>query len=388
MIPTLAIIPALGESKGIPGKHLRPFLGRPLLVHSIDHARHAQGVASTVVSTDDAAIARVARELGVEVIDLAAGPAAGPMTDLADFDSTLAHAIGVMRNQRGERFDRVVVLDPASPLRRADEVDLALAAFERSRADSLVAVCAARDPMWVSEGEAGLGTLRRDDGPARFRENGSLHVFTAEGFERHRSRVFGRVAMHEMPAWLGMRLESSDDWSTLESIGASRRSGLCGPALARVRLVVFDFDGVMTDNRVLVLQDGTEGASCDRSDGLGVGMLKAAGMPMLVLSKEQNPVVGARCRKLGLECHQGIDDKLTKLRDLLASRGMTMADIAYVGNDINDLACMREAGLPIAVADAYPPVLAAAKMVTVKPGGKGAVREVCDALLAARRDPA
>ncbi len=155
-----------------------------------------------------------------------------------------------------------------------------------------------------------------------------------------------------------------------------------------MELVVFDFDGVMTDNRVLVLQDGTEGASCDRSDGLGVGMLKAAGMPMLVLSKEQNPVVGARCRKLGLECHQGIDDKLTKLRDLLASRGMTMADIAYVGNDINDLACMREAGLPIAVADAYPPVLAAAKMVTVKPGGKGAVREVCDALLAARRDPA
>lgn len=385
MIPTLAIIPARGERKGIPGANLRPFLGRPLLLHSIDHARHAAGVASTVVATDDAAIARVAREAGAEVIDLSSGSVTEGGADASACVSTMAHAIGVMRDHGGRRFDRVVVLDPATPLRRADEVDLALATFERSRADSLVSVCATRDPMWVSEGEAGLGKLQPDDGPARFRENGSLHVVMTEGFERHRSRVFGRVAMHEMPAWLGVRLESLDDWATLEAIGASRRSGLCGPALARVRLVVFDFDGVMTDNRVLVMQDGTEGASCDRSDGLGVGMLKAAGMPMLVLSKEQNPVVGARCRKLGLECHQGIDDKLTKLRDLLASRGLSMADIAYVGNDINDLACMREAGLPIAVADAYPPVLAAARMVTFRPGGRGAVREVCDALLEAMR---
>jgi N-acylneuraminate cytidylyltransferase len=147
--------------------------------------------------------------------------------------------------------------------------------------------------------------------------------------------------------------------------------------------VVFDFDGVMSDNRVLVMQDGTEGAICNRSDGLGIGMLKAAGMPMLVLSKEQNPVVGARCRKLGLECHQGIDDKLTRLREILGERALAMRDVAYVGNDINDLACMREVGMPIAVADAYPQVLAVAKMVTAKAGGHGAVREVCEALLAA-----
>lgn len=155
------------------------------------------------------------------------------------------------------------------------------------------------------------------------------------------------------------------------------------PSLAAVKLVVFDFDGVMSDNRVLVMQDGTEGALCNRSDGLGIGMLKNAGMPMLVLSKEQNPVVGARCRKLGLECHQGIDDKLTRLREILAQRGLAMRDVAYVGNDINDLACMREVGMPIAVADAYPQVLAVAKMVTTRAGGHGAVREVCDAILAA-----
>jgi YrbI family 3-deoxy-D-manno-octulosonate 8-phosphate phosphatase len=155
--------------------------------------------------------------------------------------------------------------------------------------------------------------------------------------------------------------------------------------LATIALVVFDFDGVMTDNRVLVMQDGTEGAFCNRSDGLGIGMLAAAGMPMMVMSKEKNPVVGARCRKLGIECHQGIDDKLTTLRTIAGERGIAFGQIAYVGNDINDLAVMREVGVPIAVADAYTPVLAAAKFITIRNGGYGAVREVCDAILAARR---
>ncbi len=378
MIPTLAIIPARGESKGISGQHLRPFLGRPLLVHSIDHARNATGVTRTVVCTNDPAAARVALAAGVDVIDAPVGGAAAEPSD----DIVLEHVVGLLR-ARGERFQRAVILEIEKPLRRDGEVDLALKTFDREGADSLVSVCEVEGRAWTREPDGrAVSHVDRESSP-RFRENGSLKIVGVEGFERHRCLVFGRVALHEMPAVPWLRLESLM-WAKSEPA----TKGVAGEVLRRVKLVVFDFDGVMTDNRVLVLQDGTEGASCDRSDGLGVGMLKAAGMPMLVLSKEQNPVVGARCRKLGLECHQGIDDKLTKLRDLLASRGMTMADIAYVGNDINDLACMREAGLPIAVADAYPPVLAAAKMVTVKPGGKGAVREVCDALLEARRDPA
>jgi len=155
--------------------------------------------------------------------------------------------------------------------------------------------------------------------------------------------------------------------------------------LAGLRLIVFDFDGVMTDNRVLVLQDGTEGVFCNRSDGLGLGMLKAAGVPMLVLSKEQNPVVAARCRKLGLECVQGIDDKLGTLRRMLGERGIAPETVAYVGNDLNDVECMAFVGVPIAVADAYPAALRVAKAVTTKPGGHGAVREVCDWILSARR---
>jgi D-sedoheptulose 7-phosphate isomerase len=155
-------------------------------------------------------------------------------------------------------------------------------------------------------------------------------------------------------------------------------------------LVVFDFDGVMTDNRVRVHQSGDEAVWCHRGDGLGIGHLKEAAFEVIVLSTETNPVVAARCRKLKIEAIQSCDDKLSALQQFARGRNLSAGQIAYVGNDLNDLACMQWVGWPIAVADAVPDVRAVAKWVTRLPGGGGAVREVADRLIAARlnADPA
>ncbi len=147
------------------------------------------------------------------------------------------------------------------------------------------------------------------------------------------------------------------------------------------KLVVFDFDGVLTDNRVLVHQDGTESVFCHRGDGLGIARLKEQGIPMAVLSTEGNPVVSARCRKLGLPCYQGLPDKLVQLKSLATAQGLRPEDVVYVGNDENDLACMAWAGLGIAVKDADPSVISKAKIVLSEKGGQGAVREVCGMVL-------
>jgi N-acylneuraminate cytidylyltransferase len=156
------------------------------------------------------------------------------------------------------------------------------------------------------------------------------------------------------------------------------------PDLSRVRMLVLDFDGVLTDNTVTVTSEGVESVTCWRGDGIGTAALEAAGVPVLVLSKERDPVVRMRCDKLGLECHQGVDDKAPMLVTLLAERGIDPADVAYVGNDVNDLGCLALVGMPVVVADAHPDVIAAACYVTRAPGGRGAVREVCDHIIAAR----
>ena len=155
--------------------------------------------------------------------------------------------------------------------------------------------------------------------------------------------------------------------------------------LRAVKLVVFDFDGVFTDNTVYVSQDGVESVRCWRGDGLGLAKLTQAGIHTAIVSTETNPVVGARARKLGMRCVQGCGDKLTAVQALAAEHRIALAEVAFVGNDINDLECLRAVGLPVVVQDAHADVRAAAVHRTTAPGGRGAVREICDAIVAARQ---
>ena len=151
--------------------------------------------------------------------------------------------------------------------------------------------------------------------------------------------------------------------------------------LASIRLLVLDFDGVLTDNRVWVTDAGSESVVCSRSDGLGLSLLKDTNIEVLVLSTETNPVVSVRCKKLGIDCFQGLQDKAAVLEKLVSERGLDMLQVCYVGNDVNDLECLRLAGYGIVVADAHPATFDEADLVLNKKGGQGAVRELCDMLL-------
>jgi YrbI family 3-deoxy-D-manno-octulosonate 8-phosphate phosphatase len=145
-----------------------------------------------------------------------------------------------------------------------------------------------------------------------------------------------------------------------------------------VRLVAFDFDGVFTDNTVYVSQDGTETVRCNRSDGFGLRKLEALNLVPIIVSTEINPVVTARGTKLGIRVVQACADKRTALDELMSELGIALENVAFVGNDINDLSCLTAVGLPIVVQDAHPDVLPYACYRTKALGGFGAVREICD----------
>jgi YrbI family 3-deoxy-D-manno-octulosonate 8-phosphate phosphatase len=155
---------------------------------------------------------------------------------------------------------------------------------------------------------------------------------------------------------------------------------------ARPALLVLDFDGVLTDNFVVVDQHGVESVRCSKEDGMGLSLVRKAGLPVVILSSEENPVVQRRAEKLRLPCISGVADKTAAFRQLLTEHGVAAADVIFVGNDVNDLGCLREAGCGLAVADAHESARSAADGVLSRPGGHGAVRELCDTLLAALRD--
>ena len=145
-----------------------------------------------------------------------------------------------------------------------------------------------------------------------------------------------------------------------------------------IRMIVFDFDGVFTDNRVLVMQDGSEGVYCNRSDGIGLETVRKLDVHLMVISKERNPVVGKRCEKLKLLCIQGCDEKASVLRREAERLSVPLEHVAFLGNDTNDLGCLEIVGLPACVADSFPEVIKISRFVTKKKGGEGAVREFCD----------
>jgi len=148
--------------------------------------------------------------------------------------------------------------------------------------------------------------------------------------------------------------------------------------LGRIRLVAFDFDGVFTDNMVYVFENGSEAVRCYRSDGIGLQKLTRMGIETVIISTESNPVVSARARKLKIQCVQNCEDKRAVLDDIAQRKGISLSEVAFVGNDINDLQCLTCVALPIVVQDAHPDVIPVALYQTKCPGGHGAVREVCD----------
>jgi 3-deoxy-D-manno-octulosonate 8-phosphate phosphatase (KDO 8-P phosphatase) len=157
--------------------------------------------------------------------------------------------------------------------------------------------------------------------------------------------------------------------------------------LGALRLAVFDFDGVFTDNRVWVDEHGVEAVSCWRGDGIGLRRLESVGVEPLIVSTEPNPVVAARAGKLRVDCAHGVERKLEVVRARAQQRGVELEHTAYVGNDVNDADCLRSVGVPVVPADAWPDVVPLAAWVLERRGGEGCVREFCDAVWLAKGGP-
>ena len=167
-------------------------------------------------------------------------------------------------------------------------------------------------------------------------------------------------------------------------------------AFKKIRLIALDFDGVLTDDRVISFQDGTEAIIRSRADSLGIDLLNDAGLydkknykknskeiDIVILSRETNPVVASVAKKIKIKCTQSLYKKLGALKEEIEKRGLAKSEVIFIGNDLNDLECIKYAGIGIAVNDAIKAIKDIADYITNAPGGKGAFREVCELILSA-----
>ncbi len=397
----LALIPARGGSKGIPRKNIRDFAGFPLLAYSIAAGLQSDLVSRVVVSTDDVEIADVARAYGAEVPFMRPSEFAQDQTlDLPVF----AHALRWLADQEGYRPDFVVQLRPTSPVRPVGLVDDAISLIQQHpEADSVRGVVpAGQNPhkMWRIDEFGQMRSLLEVEGvpepynaprqilPPVYWQTGHIDVIRPEVILEKDSMSGAVILPVRIDPAFTVDIDNLWDWARYEWLVRERDLDMVYPGMRhrpwpeKLSLVVFDFDGVMTDNRVWVNQEGVESVAADRGDGMGVDMLLAAGFKAVIISTEPNPVVGARAKKLNLPYFHGVGDKAATLRAYLAQEDISPDESIYIGNDVNDLPCFPIVACALVVADAHVSVRHQADKILANPGGHGAVREVCDLILA------
>jgi N-acylneuraminate cytidylyltransferase len=403
MTEILALIPARGGSKGIPRKNIRNFAGYPLIAWSIAAAKQSELVTRIIVSTDDEEIAAVAREWGAETPFLRPAEfAQDKTTDLPVFE----HALKFLEEIEGYHPDIVIQLRPTSPIRPKGMVDSAIRILlNHPDADCVRGVVpAGQNPfkMWRFNGEdKPLNPLLEVEGiaepynaprqilPSAYWQTGHIDAIRVATIAQKNSLTGDVIYPLTIDPKYTVDIDTLPDWAKYEAVVYSGLEMVSPGGKSRrmmpetVKLIVCDFDGVVTDNLVLTDQDGKEIVSTSRSDSMHIKTLREKGVEVMILSSEPNPVVLARAKKMGVEAihNVGLKDKGRVLRGLLEQKQVSAENVIYIGNDLNDLPCFEVAGWNVAVADAYPEVIRAADYVLGKMGGRGAIRELCEMVL-------
>jgi len=382
----LAIIPARGGSKGIPRKNVLPLAGKPLIAHSIEQAQQSKYITRIVVSTDDAEIAATVSAAGAEVV-WRPSEISG---DNASSESALVHTLRYLDESEGYRPEILVFLQCTSPLTQTADIDGTIESLLNEGADTALAVIPFHYFLWkYNQDQDAIGINHnkqvrklRQEQDAQYLEAGAVYVMRVAGFLELKYRFFGHTALYVMPAERRLEIDEPVDLRIAEVLlGEHHQQKRLDHLPEKIEALVMDFDGVFTDNKVLVFENGQEAVQCDRGDGWGLRQLREAGIPMLILSTETNPVVKARADKLNIPCLHGIAQKGTALQEWITANGFDTNSIVYIGNGLNDLGCMEIAGCAVAVADAHPRVKTRADIVLDHAGGSGSLSELCELIL-------
>ena len=370
----IAIIPARGGSKGIPKKNIAPLAGKPLIAWSLESALKAELVDKVFVTTDCSEIAEVSKKYGAEVVKRPAELA----SDTSSSESALTHCLEYLNITN---LEYVVFIQCTSPLLSPEDIDNAIRHTKEKKFDMTFSGYEEHFiGRWKNENGKIL-PINHDPRHRKMRqemqpdiiENGAIYVIKPEVLKSG-SRYGGNIGVYFMPWKRSFQIDTLQEFSIVEKL---IRKYTLGYDFTDLELILLDFDGTMTDNLVILSEDGIESVRCNRSDGLGINILKNIGIEVVCLTSEKNKVVKSRCDKLGINVISSTDKKRAA-KKLFKEKNIPPEKTLFIGNDLNDIPVLKMVKYPVVVNNANEKTKNIAKIVLSKNGGEGAVLELAE----------
>ena len=375
MVKATALVPARCGSKSIPLKNVKDFCGKPLIYWTLKALDESDFVERVVLATDCDTIETIARAFNLSKVEVYRRNPENA-TDTASTESVMLEVIGALNIAESTPF---ILVQPTSPFLTVKDVDSAMQSYLNNEFDSLLTCVRVKRFFWTEDGKSinydFTSRPRRQDFKGELMENGALYINKTKNILANQNRLSGNIGVYEMPECTATEIDEQDDWIVAEAL--MRKHILPAQSVgARIKLFATDVDGVLTDAGMYYSESGDELKKFNTIDGKGIELLRNAGIKTAILTSENTTIVSRRAQKLKIDfLHQGQHNKLETLKQICAEQGISLAEVAYIGDDINDKEVLEHAGYAACPQNAVRAVKNIHNIIGIPVnGGEGAVR--------------
>ncbi|MBC5786975.1 N-acylneuraminate cytidylyltransferase [Clostridium facile] len=383
----IALIPVRGGSKSIPMKNIKPICGKPLVYWTAKAACQCPQIDRVYISTESQEIKQVVEQFQAKEPQLfskleVVGRSEETATDTASTESVM------LEFAQQHEFENIALVQATSPLLSSQDLTNGFQALQTDGTDSIVSVVRQKRFQWKVNNGFALPTNydvfqrpRRQEFEGYLVENGAFYICSREDLLRTQNRVSGKIKAVEMDEDSFFEVDEPRDWAIVEAL--MRKNN---PVLIRrpsnIRMFLTDCDGCLTDGGMYYSERGDELKKFNTRDGMGFGMLREKGIITGIITSEEVELNQRRADKLRLDfLESGCKDKLAAIQKRCEKYGISLEQVVYVGDDINDLEAIQTVGYGCCPSDAMPCVQQAADYIASAKGGQGVIREIVEQLL-------
>lgn len=385
----VAFIPVRGGSKSIPLKNIKPISGKPLVYWTVKAACGCKYIDKVYVATDSDKIRETVESFksGTEAELFSKAQVIGRSAESAS--DTASTESAMLEFAENYEFDNIVLVQATSPLLMSEDLEHGFVAFDEEGTDSVLSTVRQKRFHWGNDGNGFAHPTnydvfhrpRRQEFDGYLVENGAFYITSKADLLKTKNRVSGNIKAIEMNEDTFFEIDEPSDWVIIEAL--MKKNGITAPKeIPEIKMFLTDCDGCLTDGGMYYSEHGDELKKFNTRDGMGFALLRKKGIITGIITSEDVDLNRRRAEKLKLDIlESGCKDKVAAVKRICLERGIDPENVAYVGDDINDLEVVKMVGLGCCPADAMPEVKDVADFVAKTKGGEGVIREVVEKIL-------